>query len=69
MTLNFIRWWGSNSENLGSVEYPLVEITPGPSLTVLVRVPSMGQTSLIENYLYSIEMYAKKSLKKQQQKI
>ena len=28
MTLNNIRWWGSSFGALGSVEYPLIAITP-----------------------------------------
>ena len=33
MKLNCIWWWGSNSGDLGSVEYPFIAITPRSILT------------------------------------
>ena len=34
MTLNCIWWWSFSSEDLGSVEYPFIAITPKSTLTL-----------------------------------
>ena len=66
MTWNCNWLWGSSSEDLSSVEYPL-PLLPGsfiPGVKVPVRVLSMGQIDLFHNYSYSIGQCAKKNPKK-----
>ena len=49
------------------MEYYFIAITPRPSLVVLVRVLSMGQTDMFANYLFLIVPCAK-NFKKQKKK-
>ena len=63
MTLTCIWWWGSSSEDLGSVKYSFLDIISGPLLpgmAVSVKIPSIG---LFINYLNKIESKKKTLLK------
>ena len=53
MTLNCIRWWGSSSGHLRSVEYPFNNINPLTTLTWTGSTCS-GLVYGFKNYLYSI---------------
>ena len=64
MTLNCIWWWGSSSQDLGSVEHSFIAITHWPTLTMVIYVSDacMSQIGLFKNYSYLIGSCAKNSL-------
>ena len=51
MTLKYIWWWGSNSGNLKSEEYPFIVISPPPTLIRNVRDPSISQIDLLKQWV------------------
>ena len=49
VTLTSIWWWGSNSEDLGRVEYHFIAITPGPPWSRVDLLEFMSQTDMFKN--------------------
>ena len=68
MTFNYIWWRGSSSRDLWILwVWSASSLIPSlfwSRMIVRLRVPSMGQIDLFENYLYSIGSCAKKYKKK-----
>ena len=56
MELNYIKWWGSTSEAVGSQEYPFIAINQGPHWTKVVVLLCSRSDRSVSKYYYLVTL-------------